>query len=188
MGIDVVQRELVEKKRWLTLEEFVEDWAVAQIMPGPNVVNLAVMLGDRYFGWRGAVAALSGILVAPFFIVLGLAALYVDFARLPVAVGAMHGMSAVAAGLVQGLAAGEDERRARHQLHPRRDEPVLLEAHDLAVFARHDEPRARGARRGHRGQIGHGVEPHRARKIIDDGAVLQGDVRAYSSLASAILC
>ena len=37
----VVQRELVEKKRWLTLDEFIEDWAVAQIMPGPNVVNLA---------------------------------------------------------------------------------------------------------------------------------------------------
>ena len=37
----VVQRELVEKKRWMTREQFVEDWAVAQILPGPNVVNLA---------------------------------------------------------------------------------------------------------------------------------------------------
>ena len=53
----VVQRELVEKKRWLTREEFVEDWAVAQIMPGPNVVNLSLMIGDRYFGLRGALAA-----------------------------------------------------------------------------------------------------------------------------------
>ena len=43
----VVQRELVENKRWLTREEFVEDWAVAQVMPGPNVVNLSLMLGDR---------------------------------------------------------------------------------------------------------------------------------------------
>jgi chromate transporter len=50
----VVQRELVEKKRWMTNEEFVEDWAVAQIMPGPNVVNLSVMIGDRHFGLRGA--------------------------------------------------------------------------------------------------------------------------------------
>ena len=32
----VVQRVLVEEKRWLTNEEFVEDWAVAQILPGPN--------------------------------------------------------------------------------------------------------------------------------------------------------
>ncbi|MEN9467780.1 MAG: hypothetical protein RL081_1781, partial [Pseudomonadota bacterium] len=52
----VVQRELVEKKKWLTLEEFLEDWAVAQILPGPNVVNLSLMIGDRYFGMRGALA------------------------------------------------------------------------------------------------------------------------------------
>ena len=54
----VVQRELVEKRHWLTLEEFVEDWAVAQIMPGANVVNLSLIVGDRYFGWKGALAAL----------------------------------------------------------------------------------------------------------------------------------
>ena len=41
----VVQRELVEKRQWLSNEEFMEDWAVAQIMPGPNVVNLSIMLG-----------------------------------------------------------------------------------------------------------------------------------------------
>jgi len=41
----VVQRELVEKKKWLTQDEFIEDWAVAQILPGPNVVNLSLMLG-----------------------------------------------------------------------------------------------------------------------------------------------
>jgi len=40
----VVQRELVEKKKWLTNEEFVEQWSVAQILPGPNVINLGVMI------------------------------------------------------------------------------------------------------------------------------------------------
>lgn len=43
----VVQRELVDKKQWLTNDEFVEDWSVAQILPGPNVVNLALMIGGR---------------------------------------------------------------------------------------------------------------------------------------------
>ena len=61
----VVQRELVEKKRWMTNDEFVEDWAVAQIMPGPNVVNLSIMIGERYFGWRGAVAALAQDTASP---------------------------------------------------------------------------------------------------------------------------
>ena len=55
----VVQRELVEKKRWMTREQFVEDWAVAQIMPGPNVVNLSMMIGGRYFGLPGALAHLA---------------------------------------------------------------------------------------------------------------------------------
>ena len=64
----VVQREIVEKKRWLTPEEFVEDWAVAQTMPGPNVINLAIMIGDRHFGLRGALAALVGVMAAPMLI------------------------------------------------------------------------------------------------------------------------
>ena len=61
----VVQREMVEKKRWLTREEFIEDWAVAQIMPGPNVVNLSLMIGARYFGLKGALTALAGRLLMP---------------------------------------------------------------------------------------------------------------------------
>src|SRR3954471_23659861 len=66
----VVQRELVERKRWLTQEEFIEDWAVAQVMPGPNVVNLSLMIGGRHFGLPGALAALAGLLVVPLTLVL----------------------------------------------------------------------------------------------------------------------
>jgi chromate transporter len=96
----VVQRELVEKKRWMTREQFIEDWAVAQILPGPNVVNLSLMIGGRYFGLSGALAALAGMLAAPLVIVLLLAALYGSVADSPLAQGALRGMGAVAAGLV----------------------------------------------------------------------------------------
>lgn len=96
----VVQRELVEKKRWMTREQFVEDWAVAQIMPGPNVVNLSLMIGGRYFGVTGALAALSGMLAAPLVVVLLLAAVYGSVADTPAAQGALRGMGAVAAGLI----------------------------------------------------------------------------------------
>ena len=95
----VVQRELVEKKRWLTPEEFVEEWAVAQIMPGPNVVNLSLMIGHRYFGLRGALAALAGMLTVPLVVVLMLALVYAQFAGHPGVAGALRGMGAVAAGL-----------------------------------------------------------------------------------------
>ena len=96
----VVQHELVEKKRWLTTEEFVEDWAVAQIMPGPNVVNLSIMIGDRHFGLRGAMAALAGMLTMPLLAVLTLALVYTQYAHYPQVVGALRGMGAVAAGLI----------------------------------------------------------------------------------------
>ena len=96
----VVQRELVEKKRWLTREEFVEDWAVAQIMPGPNVVNLSLMIGARYFGFKGAMAALAGMLIAPLVVVLLLTVVYAQFADHPAVAGALRGMGAVAAGLI----------------------------------------------------------------------------------------
>lgn len=96
----VVQRELVEKKRWMTREEFIEDWAVAQIMPGPNVVNLSMMIGARSFGIKGALAAVAGMLAAPLVLVLLLALVYSQFASHPGVAGALRGMSAVAAGLI----------------------------------------------------------------------------------------
>lgn len=96
----VVQRELVDKKKWMTLEQFVEDWAVAQILPGPNVVNLSLMIGDRYFGLRGALVALAGMLTFPLIIVLAIAALFAGIADMPQVQGALRGMGAVAAGLI----------------------------------------------------------------------------------------
>jgi chromate transporter len=99
----VVQRELVDKKRWLTLDEFVEDWAVAQILPGPNVVNLALMIGGRSFGIAGALAALSGLLLAPTLLVLLLAAAVAGVADTPIAQGMLRGMGAVSAGLIAAV-------------------------------------------------------------------------------------
>jgi chromate transporter len=96
----VVQRELVEKKRWMTRDEFIEDWAVAQVMPGPNVVNLSLMIGGRYFGLKGAMVALAGMLTVPLILVLLLALVYAQFADLPGVAGALRGMGAVAAGLI----------------------------------------------------------------------------------------
>ena len=96
----VVQHELVERKRWMTKEEFVENWAVAQIMPGPNVVNIALMIGGRYFGLRGALAAMAGMLTIPLVLVLLLGLVYARYASDPNVVGALRGMGAVAAGLI----------------------------------------------------------------------------------------
>lgn len=100
----VVQQELVERRRWLTREQFLEDWAAAQILPGPNVVNLSLMIGGRHFGWRGAVAALAGMLLAPLAVLLVIAVAFTHVAAHPAAQGALRGMGAVAAGLILGTA------------------------------------------------------------------------------------
>lgn len=99
----VVQRELVEKKKWLTVDEFVEDWSVAQILPGPNVVNLALMIGGRTFGLAGALAALAGLLLAPTVLVLLIAAAVAGVADTPTAQGMLRGMGAVSAGLIAAV-------------------------------------------------------------------------------------
>ena len=98
----VVQRELVEKKRWMTREQFVEEWAVAQIMPGPNVVNLSLMIGGRYFGLPGALAGLAGMLTAPLVVALLLATAFGTVSDAAWAQGALRGMGAVSAGLIAG--------------------------------------------------------------------------------------
>ena len=70
------------------------------MLPGPNVCNLALMVGDRYFGWRGAFAALAGMMLVPLLIVMALAVAYDHWAHVPAVSGALRGMGAVAAGLV----------------------------------------------------------------------------------------
>ena len=96
----VAQRELVERQRWLTQAQFVEMLSVGQVLPGPNVMNLSLMLGDRFFGWRGAFAALAGMTLVPLVVVIALAALYTQFAAVPMVAGALRGMGAVSAGLI----------------------------------------------------------------------------------------
>ncbi len=100
----VSQHVLVEREQWLTKRNYAELLTLSQVLPGPNVVNLALVVGDRFFGWRGAAAALGGMLGAPLVLVLLLAALYANLAQHPMAAGAMRGMGAVAAGLVLGSA------------------------------------------------------------------------------------
>ena len=102
--LPVAHRELVERERWLSPQQFVELLTLGQVLPGPNIINIAIVIGDRFFGWRGAVAACAGLLLLPLFIVLGLAIAYQQQAANPAVAGALRGMGAVAAGLVLATA------------------------------------------------------------------------------------
>lgn len=100
----VAQRELVEKRAWMSKEEFLELLSIGQVLPGPNIVNMALIYGDRCCGWRGAAAALGGVMGVPLLIVLALAWLWQQGAASPLATGALRGMSLVAAGLIVATA------------------------------------------------------------------------------------
>ncbi len=100
----VAQHEFVERERWLTQQDFVELLAAAQVLPGPNVINVAIMLGERHFGWRGVVAALAGMLTLPLLLVLFLASLAQAQLHHVFVQDALRGMGLAAAGLLLGTA------------------------------------------------------------------------------------
>jgi chromate transporter len=96
----VSQRMLCERKRWMSHKQYVSALALAQVLPGPNVCNLALIVGDRFFGWRGAFTALAALMAAPLVLVLALTVVYAHYAAVPEVSGALKGMGAVSAGLV----------------------------------------------------------------------------------------
>ena len=114
----VAQRELVDRRGWMSREAFVELLSIGQVLPGPNIVNMALIYGDRCFGWRGAFAACAGIMAAPLVIVLALAVLWRHSANSPVLAGALHGMSLVAAGLIVATAIKVGTTLRRNALGP----------------------------------------------------------------------
>src|SRR5437879_8309182 len=97
------RRVLFRSRRWLSAEEFTDVLSLCQLLPGPNIVNVAVCVGARYHGVRGAVAAFAGLMPAPFFIVLALGALYTEYGHLPAVSALFRGLSAAAAGLIVAM-------------------------------------------------------------------------------------
>jgi len=97
------RRVLVEQRKWLSSEEFAEALSLGQILPGPNVVNLSIMVGRRFHGAAGAVLALSGLMLAPLAIILMLAELYGHYGQVVAVQHAIRGTAAASAGLVVAM-------------------------------------------------------------------------------------
>jgi chromate transporter len=102
--LPVAQRELVEREQWLGKDEFLALLSLGQVLPGPNIVNMALIIGQQFHGLRGAVASLAGLMLVPLAIVLALAMLFNQFGEQPQVAGALRGMGVVAAGLILSTA------------------------------------------------------------------------------------
>ncbi len=94
------RRELVDRLRWISDREFVELLTIGQLLPGPNVLNLTVMVGNRLGGLAGAAASVAGYLGWPILVVIGMGIFDQLYGSVPQVQQALGGMSKVAAGLL----------------------------------------------------------------------------------------
>jgi chromate transporter len=99
------RRALVERRGWLTPDDFNETLSLCQSLPGPNIVNLSIVVGARACGWRGAAAAVAGLVCAPAVIVTVLGLTWSRFGAAPGIATAIAGIAAAAAGLMLATAA-----------------------------------------------------------------------------------
>jgi chromate transporter len=98
------RRMIVEERGWLDDREYADILTMCQVLPGPNVGNVSIILGDRFHGAVGSVLALSGLMLGPLLIILGLAVLYDQYGGVPMIDSAIGGVAAAAAGLFLGTA------------------------------------------------------------------------------------
>lgn len=95
-----LRRALVEDEHWLTDDEFLEGLSVAQAVPGPNAINLAVYSGWRLRGAAGAIAAAAAVMLVPLAFVSALAAGWAGWAESPRAAGVLRALGAFGVGLM----------------------------------------------------------------------------------------
>ncbi|WP_455274987.1 chromate transporter [Rhizobium herbae] len=97
-------REIVERRRWLTDNEFLQTLTIAQIMPGANPVNLAVYIGLKLRGITGAAVALFGMILPAFTVILVMSFTYQKLSSYPEAQAVLRGLACV--GVASSLAMG----------------------------------------------------------------------------------
>ena len=94
------RRLVVEQKKWMTAAEFTDLLGLCQFLPGGNVMNLTIALGSRFQGIPGAVAAFLGLMTMPVIVVIGLGAIYDQYADFPPVRRAVVALAAAAAAFV----------------------------------------------------------------------------------------
>jgi len=103
-ALPLARREIVERRKWLSPDEFVDLLGLCQFLPGGNVINLSVAVGMKFRGVAGALAGLLGLIVGPSLIVIGLGVLYQRTHQDPHIRHLFAGLAAAAAGLLVSMA------------------------------------------------------------------------------------
>ena len=104
--IPLIQREVIENKRWIAEKEFLELLTVAQSAPGPLSLNTAVFVGYKMKGYAGATAAILGAVLPSFTIILLIALFFTNVRQNPVVDAAFKGMRPAVVALIIAPVAG----------------------------------------------------------------------------------
>jgi chromate transporter len=99
-----IHREIVTKRGWMSDTDFLTGLALCQVLPGVNNVNMAVHVGQRVRGVIGALTCVVAMLLAPFFAIIGLAAIYDQIKGIPWMYDLLDGVAAAAVGLLVSVA------------------------------------------------------------------------------------
>jgi len=95
-----MQQDLVDARRWVRREDYLEGLALAQLAPGPLAAQLAIYLGYIHSGLLGATAIAIAFILPSFLMVLGLSAAYVRFGGLPWMQGMFYGIGAAVIAII----------------------------------------------------------------------------------------
>jgi chromate transporter len=98
--VAMMHEEVVERRRWLTPEQFLDYLGAVNLIPGPNSTELAIHIGHARAGWSGLLIAGIAFIVPAFLIVFGLAWAYVRYGSLPDAAGILYGVKPVVVAVV----------------------------------------------------------------------------------------
>ncbi|GAB4064783.1 chromate transporter [Ancylobacter sonchi] len=108
--LPIARRAVVERYKWVDSDEFTELVGLAQFLPGPNIVNLSIVIGSRFRGVPGAIAAFCGLTLAPAVFVIIAGTLFARYSDEPAVADLLSGLAAGAAGLVIAMAGRMGER------------------------------------------------------------------------------
>lgn len=98
--IPLIQREVIENRKWIGESEFLDLLTVAQSAPGPLSLNTAVFVGYKMRGYAGATAAILGSVLPSFIIILLIAMFFADIRYNPIVDAAFKGMRPAVVALI----------------------------------------------------------------------------------------
>lgn len=108
--LPLIQREIVERKHWISEEEFVNMIALAQAAPGLIAVNSAIFIGWRCGGWKGVLGAVLGAVIPSFVIILSIAMVFTKWKNLPTIEAIFKGIRPAVVALIAAPLVGMAKR------------------------------------------------------------------------------